>query len=357
VTAGLPRALELARVARGWTSPNPAVGAVIARGDRVLGEGFTQPVGGHHAEVMALRGAAARGEDVRGATMYVTLEPCCHHGRTPPCTEAILAAGIGSVVVGVVDPFPAMQGKAIAALRSAGVEVALADDPACRLQIRGFARAIAHGLPEVTAKAGISLDGNLATASGESRWITSEASRRDAHALRASHDAVIVGVGTILADDPALTTRLDAWPRPITHPRPVVFDSDLRTPAKARIFSHPIRPLVVCAEDAPARDLPGEIVRVPRLDPTAALRALVARGHQRVLVEGGARVHRALLEARLVDEIQLYVAPTWIPGGKPWIGGAALGSLAEATRGRIVAVEPLGPDIRLTIALQHRSEG
>ncbi len=357
MTDGLGLALALARIARGWTAPNPAVGAVLVHGDRVVGRGFTQPVGEHHAEVMALRDALDRGETVRGATLYVTLEPCCHHGRTPPCTEAILAAGIARVVVGAVDPFPPMQGKSIALLRAAGVVVDLADDPACRRQIRGFARAIAHGLPEVTAKAGISLDGKIATASGESRWVTSADSRRDAHALRLAHDAILVGVETILADDPLLTTRLDGAPRPVSHPRPVVLDSDLRTPERARIFSHPVRPLFVCAEDAPARELPADIVRVPRRDAEAALRAVALAGHHRVLVEGGGVVHRALLDRQLVDELVLYVAPTWLPGGRSWVGGAPLDSLELASRGEIVGTERCGPDVRLTIALRHCTEG
>lgn len=357
MTPGMDRALALARIALGWTSPNPAVGAVILRDGEVVGEGFTQPVGGHHAEVMALRDAAARGADVRGATLVVTLEPCCHHGRTPPCTEAILAAGIGNVVVGVVDPFPPMRGRSIAALRAAGVDVELADDPRCVDQIRGFSRVIAHGLPEVTAKAGISLDGNLATSAGESRWITSPAARVHAHGLRVSHDAVVVGLGTILADDPALTTRLDAFSREISHPRPVILDSDLRTPADARVFAHPVRPLILCAEDAPDRSLPAQIVRVPRRDPVAALRAVAACGHHRVLVEGGAAVHRALLDASLVDTLVLYLAPMWIPGGRSWVAGPALDALDSARRGTVTSAEMVGPDARITVALRHRTEG
>ncbi|MBA2321669.1 MAG: bifunctional diaminohydroxyphosphoribosylaminopyrimidine deaminase/5-amino-6-(5-phosphoribosylamino)uracil reductase RibD [Deltaproteobacteria bacterium] len=352
----MDRALALARIARGWTAPNPAVGAVIFRGDTVLGEGFTQPVGGHHAEVMALRDAAARGSDVRGATMAVTLEPCRHQGRTPPCTDAVLGSGLARILVGVVDPFPAMQGQSIAALRAAGVAVELVDDPRCAEQIRGFTRAIVHGLPEVTAKVGISLDGHLATASGESRWITSPEARADAHALRASHDAILVGIGTVLADDPALTARVTAYGRPITHPRPVVLDSDLRIPATARLFDHPVRPLILCAEDAPERSLPAEVVRVRRHDPTGALRAVTARGHHRVLVEGGGAVHRSLLDAGLVDDLVVYLAPTWIPGGRSWVGGPPLGALGDAVRGAITSVDRVGPDARITVALRHVTE-
>jgi diaminohydroxyphosphoribosylaminopyrimidine deaminase/5-amino-6-(5-phosphoribosylamino)uracil reductase len=285
--------------------------------------------------------------------MYVTLEPCCHHGRTPPCTDAIVAAGIARVVVGCVDPFPPMRGRALGLLREAGVEVVLGvEADACEQQILGFARAVTEGLPEVTLKAAVSADGHLATGAGESKWITSEVARSDAHRLRAAHDAVLVGLGTVLADDPMLTTRL-ALRRSAVDAVPVVLDTDLRIPASARLLAR--RPIVVCAEDAPERGLRAEVIRVPRgprgVDVESALRALVQRGLHRVLVEGGAAVHRSFVDSGLADTLVLYVAPTLIPGGKGFVGGAAIDHLGEAVRMQLVSVERLGPDARLTYAL------
>ncbi len=354
----LARAVALARRGRGWTAPNPAVGAVLVRDGRVVGEGFTQPVGGHHAEVMALADCAVRGEDPAGATLYVTLEPCCHHGRTPPCTDAVLRSRVARVVVGVLDPFPVVLGRSMALLRAAGIRVDLVDDADCARQILGFGRAHTHGLPEVTCKVAASLDGRIATAAGESRWITGDAARVDGHRLRASHDAILVGIGTVLADDPALTTRLpdgEDLGRPVTHPVPVVLDTQLRIPADAAIFRHPRRPILVCGDDAPERDLPADIVRSGTIEGT--LRALAARGLHRVLVEGGARVHRSLVDARLVDTLVLYLAPLAIPGGIPWLAGDALGALGDAPRGEIVGTERLGSDLRVELRLKHLSEG
>ena len=200
------RALAVAGRAVGRTAPNPAVGAVLVRDGELLAEGWTQPPGQDHAEVHALR---QLGGSAPGATMYVTFEPCCHFGRTPPCTDAILRAGVRRVVIGVVDPFPLVAGKGIAALRAAGVEVEVGMREAeCRRANLGFIRSIVHGLPEVTLKAAVTLDGRIASESGESRWITGPVARERAHMLRDRHDAVLVGIGTVLADDCALDTRL-----------------------------------------------------------------------------------------------------------------------------------------------------
>ncbi len=353
----MDRAVALASRGLGTTAPNPAVGAVIVRESALLGEGWTQPVGGPHAEVMALADARARGHEPRGATMYVTLEPCRHHGRTPPCTDAILAAGITRVVVGVVDPFPPMRGASLAQLREAGVEVTLGPRAdACAALVRGFTRAITVGLPEVTVKAAASANGCIATHTGESQWITGEVARLDGHALRASHDAVLVGIGTVLADDPRLTVR----GVPGTEARPIVLDSGLRTPADARVLQHPRRPLLLCAEDAPERVLDADIVRVPRgpggLDVEASLRAAARAGLHRVLVEGGGQVIRSLIDARLVDTLHLYLSGVLIPGGLPWLGGAPLSALADAPRLGRPEVTALGDDLRLTWKLPHRAE-
>jgi diaminohydroxyphosphoribosylaminopyrimidine deaminase/5-amino-6-(5-phosphoribosylamino)uracil reductase len=353
--------LALARAERalGRTAPNPPVGAVLVRDGLVLGAGHTQPVGGPHAEVEAIRDAQRAGfTDLRGATLYVTLEPCCHWGRTPPCTDAILREGLGRVVVGVVDPYPPMQGKGLARLRSAGVDVELGvRSEACAAMVLGFTRTVTRGLPEVTAKVAASLDGSLATARGESRWITGPAARDDGHLLRSRHDAILVGIGTVLADDPRLNCRVEGGADPV----PVVLDTELRVPLTARLLTAGRPAVIVCATDAPVRALPAEVVRVARgadghVDPEAALREIARRGLHRVLVEGGASVHRALLDARLVDTLHLYLAPTLIPGGRRWLApDPPLDALGEATRlGAPAGVAPLGDDLRITWRLAHR---
>lgn len=351
-------ALDAAVRVQGTTAPNPPVGAVLVKDGVVIGVGATQPVGGPHAEREALAAARAAGHDPRGATLYVTLEPCCHHGRTPPCTDAILEAGVARVVVGCKDPFPPMRGASLALLTKAGVDVSLgvlAD--VCARSMLGFRRAVTNGLPEVTLKAAVSLDGRIATAGGESRWITGEAARADAHGLRASHDAIVVGVGTVLTDDPRLTARVDGV---TAQPRPIVFDTGLRTPADAAVLRHPRGAVVITAEDAPDRALDATIVRVPRgadgrvaVEP--ALRAIVGLGLHRVFVEGGGEVHRSFLDGRLIDRLVVYVAGAVIPGGRPWVGGPALARLADAPRADgPPEVRTLGDDVRLDYRFAHR---
>lgn len=351
--AGMALALQCSEAALGNTAPNPPVGAVLVKDGAVIGMGYTQPAGSHHAEVMALRDCLAHGHDPRGATMFVTLEPCRHHGRTPPCTDAIVAAGLSRVVVGVKDPFPAMRGASLQQLRDEGLEVVLLDDPACGERIRGFARSVTEGLPEVIAKVACSLDGRIATASGESRWITSEPARADGHRLRASCDAVLVGIGTVLADDPRLTVRLPGVDRA---PVPVVLDSTLRLPDDALVMHGPRRALVYCTPEAPERALPATVVRVEpgtdgRPDVAAVARDLVKRGLHRVLVEGGGTVIRSFVDAGLLDELHLYLAPMALPGGRPWLGGQRLTSLTEAPRFALLGHEGLGPDLHLTYAV------
>lgn len=346
--AAMDLALEEGRRALGTTAPNPPVGAVLVARGEVIGRGYTRPPGGDHAEVAALEDARARGHDPRGAVLYVTLEPCCHWGRTPPCTDALLAAGVSRVVVGVVDPYPAMQGASLELLRRAGVEVSLGvRAEACRAHMKGFLRVYEGGLPEVSLKAAVSLDGHLATATGESRWITGEAARRHGHVLRHQHDALLVGRGTAQADDPRLTCRLPEG----AHPVPVVLDSELVLDAGAALLHGPRRAVVCCAEDAPERELAAEVVRVPRgaggLDLRAVLRALGERGLHRVLVEGGGQVHRSFLDAGLVDHVYVYVAGTLLPGGRSWVAGPPVDALASAPRLGRPEVEPLGDDVLL----------
>lgn len=344
-------ALDEARSALGSTAPNPSVGAVIVRDDSVLGQGHTQPVGGPHAEVEAIQAALAAGHSLENATLYVTLEPCCHWGRTPPCTDLIIKHGIGRVVVGIEDPFPPMQGKGLARLQAHGVEVlqGVRQDEAADI-VLGFTRTVVRGMPEVTAKVAMSIDGNIATSTGESKWITGESARADGHQLRKEHDAILVGIGTVVADDPQLNCRLKGG----TDPIPVILDSQLRIDLTARVLHAGATPLVVCADDAPHRQIPADVLRVPRgpngrLDLERALKMLAARGLHRVLVEGGAQVHGSFFEQRMVDTLHLYIGSTVIPGGKSWLSSSPIQGMAEAWRlSGPPSARALGDDIRLT---------
>jgi diaminohydroxyphosphoribosylaminopyrimidine deaminase/5-amino-6-(5-phosphoribosylamino)uracil reductase len=350
-------ALALARRGLGNTWPNPAVGCVIVRDGRVVGRGWTQPGGRPHAETEALRRA---GEAARGATAYVTLEPCSHWGRTPPCCNALAAAGVARVVVAMRDPDPRVDGRGFAMLREAGiaVEEGLLEAEAQAINA-GFSRRIREGLPLVTLKLATTLDGRIATASGESRWITGPAARREAHAMRARHDAILVGSGTVLADDPDLTCRL---PGAATVPLlRVVADARLRTPPSARLVTgartqptllattpgHPPTALapfqdagvevITVAHDA-ARDVGGISLR-------ALLAALAQRGITRVLAEGGAGIAAALLREGLVGRLAWFHAPAVMGGdGMPAAYPLPVELLAGMPRFRRVAARPLGDD-------------
>lgn len=352
----MAHALELARRGLGRTAPNPAVGAVLLDADgQVIGVGTTEAAGGAHAEVVALRDAVQRGHTARGGTLVVTLEPCCHHGRTPPCTDAIVAAGVRRVIVGVTDPYVAVQGRGVTNLRAAGLEVLVGCCAiACGRQVLGFARAQVAGLPEVSCKAAISLDGHIATASGDSQWITGEQARAHGRRLRGTHDAIAVGIGTVLADDPQLTVRDGSGSDPV----PVVFDSRLRLPKTSRVLHGPRRAVVLTTADPDGHDLPADVVQCPaaldgRVDLVSALRVLVQRGLHRVLVEGGGVLHGALLAEGLVDSVHLYQAGVVLPGGRPWIDGVAIEPLAAARRLTLSGVEAIGGDVCTTWHAAH----
>ena len=339
-------ALDLAHRALGRTAPNPPVGAVIVRDGAVVAEGWTQPPGQAHAEPHALAAAERAGLDLRGATMFVTLEPCCHHGRTPPCTDSILRAGLARVVVGTVDPFPLVAGKGITQLRAAGVVVDVGVREAeCRRLMLGFIRAHTEGLPEVTLKAAITLDGRIASAYGEARWITGPAARELSHRLRDQHDAIVVGVGTVLADDPALTTRIPGGRDAV----PVVLDSRLRTPPGATVLARGTA-LVYTTETAVDPGLSATIVRLPSgpggVDVRAVLRDLASRGLHRVLVDGGGQVHRSFLDAGVADRVELFVNARVLAGGPGFVAGSGY-PLAQAPAFRIDHVERVGDDLRL----------
>lgn len=338
------RALALARRAEGETVPNPMVGAVLVRAGRVVGEGWHRKAGCPHAEVEAFRDAERRGADARGATLYVTLEPCCTQGRTPPCTEAILRSGVRRVVVAATDPNPAHAGRGLALLRAAGIGVVEGCLAATATAMNaGFNHWIVHGRPLVTLKVGMSLDGKIATRTGESRWITSERSRAAAMRLRASHDAILVGMGTVLADDPSLTIR---WGGRERSPVRVVLDSRGRTPMGSRLVTDAFagRTVVVVTGRAAA-------VRVRRLRERVTVWEAPAGADGRVdlgwlmgelgrlpvtsvLVEGGGEVHGAMLAGRWAHRVRFFYGPLVIggTGSRAAVGGAGFGSLEAIPR-------------------------
>lgn len=350
----MARALELARLGLNTTDPNPRVGCVIAAGGRVLGEGWHERAGGPHAEVAAL---AAAGAAARGATAYVTLEPCSHHGRTPPCADALLAAGVGRVVYAMRDPNPKVQGAGIARLAAAGVEVegGLLEREAVELN-PGFVSRMTRGRPWVTVKLAASLDGATALPGGESQWITGEAARGDVQRLRARSSAVMTGSGTIIADDPRLDVRLEGAVR---QPLRVVLDSRLRTPPTARVLAPPGEALVLCSVEDPARAgalraAGAEVLAVGAaaggVDLEAALAELAARQVNELLVECGAGLAGALLTAGLADELLLYLAPTLLGrGSRPLADLEAPAALAGRLQFSIVERRDVGDDLLLRL--------
>jgi diaminohydroxyphosphoribosylaminopyrimidine deaminase/5-amino-6-(5-phosphoribosylamino)uracil reductase len=324
--------LALAQAKNGRPSPNPHVGAVVAKDGRVFGVGHHERAGADHAEMVAIRAA---GEAAAGATLYVTLEPCNHHGRTPPCTEELVAAKIARVVIGVRDPNPHVEGKGIEKLRAAGIEVVVGVREAqAQKLIAPWQKHITLGMPYVSLKLALSLDGRIATRSGASKWVTGPDARAKVHLLRARNDAVAIGIGTALADDPRLTVR-DA---PGMSPLRIVFDTKLRLPPSSRIAqtARDFPTWVLCGDDAPAQteqDLAAigiECIRAPlstegRLDVPQALRQLAERGVVSLMVEGGAELAGSLLASRLADELHCFIAPILLgprgrPGAVDWAG-------------------------------------
>lgn len=352
--AHMRSALALARRGLGNTWPNPSVGCVVVNDGRVVGRAVTAPGGRPHAEPLALQMA---GPLAGGATAYVTLEPCCHHGRTPPCTDALIAAGVAHVVIAAHDPDQRVNGQGVARLRAAGIVVdegVLADEASEVLA--GFRQRVTTGRPLVTLKLASTLDGRIATHRGESRWITGPAARRAAHAMRGRHDAVLAGVGTVLADDPELTCRLPGYrPTPIVR---VVADSHLRTPLTARLVATaretPTWMLIRHGTDPTRRhafvELGIRLIEVPGaeagVDLQAGLVALGTAGITRLLVEGGAQVAAALLRSGLVDRIAWFHAPA-VMGGDAWPAVQAFGIDRLDAMPRFIRYRatPLGDDL------------
>ena len=341
----MPRALELAERGRYTTAPNPMVGCVIVRDGRILGEGFHERAGEPHAEIVAMRSAG----EVRGATMYVTLEPCAHQGRTPPCVDAIVEAGIARVVIATADPHELVNGRGIERLRAAGIEVtAGVCEAEARRQNEKFLWSATQKLPFVLLKAAVTLDGKLATITRDSQWITSEDARERSLLLREEYDAILAGGGTVKTDNPRLTRRLGRSTRPWTR---VVLDGDGEIPPHAQIFTDGGRTLLFTSRaNLDAR--PGvEIVETPgRLDIPRILGELYARGIHSVIVEGGAVVHGEIIRRGLWQKMIVFVAPMIVGGnGAPsLLPDHAVSRLTDAHRFRFDRVEFVGRDLMIT---------
>jgi diaminohydroxyphosphoribosylaminopyrimidine deaminase/5-amino-6-(5-phosphoribosylamino)uracil reductase len=351
----MARAVALAEGGRGTASPNPMVGAVLVRDGRVVGEGFHRAAGLAHAEALAL---AAAGELAAGATCYVTLEPCAHHGRTPPCADALVAAGVARVVAAVADPDPRVGGAGLDRLRAAGVRVDVgAGAEAAAEQNAAYLTHRRLGRPRITLKAAASLDGKVAAPDGTSQWITGPAARADAHRLRAEADAVCVGAGTALADDPRLTVRLPGWSG--RQPLRVLVDAAGRVAATGHLFDGEAETLVATTPAAPAAAVDAwkaagaevlmcEATVGQAVDLEDLVRALGERGVLELLVEGGPRLQASLWAAGLADRLVWYLAPLAIGGqGAPGLLGAGAVTLADARRLRLASVDRFGEDLRL----------
>lgn len=348
-------ALAQAERAQGISAPNPAVGCVLVdEAGRLIGEGFTQAVGQSHAEVMGLRDARERGHSCSGATAYVTLEPCAHQGRTGPCCDALIAAGVRRVVVALQDPNPRVSGQGLERLRAAGVQVEVGPGTTASRELNlGFFSRMERGRPWVRSKLACSLDGRTALMNGASQWITSAPAREDGHAWRARAGAVLTGVGTLLRDDPLLNVRLPQTPR---QPLLAIIDSRLRTPQQARLWGVTGRPVLIYTAAASGlqhwmRERNAEVVTLPDanggVDLRAVLRDLAVREINDVHVEAGATLNGALWRADLVDELLLYLAPKLLGSGAGLVNLGPLTDVAQAIELRWMSAERVGPDLRI----------
>ncbi|MCL4459874.1 MAG: bifunctional diaminohydroxyphosphoribosylaminopyrimidine deaminase/5-amino-6-(5-phosphoribosylamino)uracil reductase RibD [Chloroflexi bacterium] len=356
----MARALALARLALGRTSPNPAVGAVLVKSGQVVGEGYTQPAGSWHAEVVALQKA---GEMARGATLYVTLEPCAHFGRTPPCTQAIIRAGVAEVHMAMLDPNPLVGGRGRRQLEEAGIPTQVGEYEAEARELNeSFIKYITTGLPFVVAKWAMTLDGKIATASGHSKWITGETARKRAHELRDVSDVILVGVNTVITDDPQLTIRLvgeSGRPPRTRDPWRVIVDSRGRIPLTARVLSPALAQGTIIASTELSDPLKrkqmeesgAEVLLLPEKDGHVDLSELIAllgkRGVTNVLAEGGGELLASLFTAGLVDKVYAFIAPKIIGGSRAPtpVGGLGIKSMAEALTLKDRRVEILDDDV------------
>jgi diaminohydroxyphosphoribosylaminopyrimidine deaminase/5-amino-6-(5-phosphoribosylamino)uracil reductase len=349
-------ALRLASKARGRTSPNPMVGAVVVKGGKIIGWGYHRRAGETHAEAIALKRA---GGAAKGATLYVTLEPCSHTDkRTPPCTPLVMQSGVRRVVVSMIDPNPRVSGRGIKALRSAGIEVATGVlDAEAKKMNEAFIKHITSGVPFVTLKIAQTLDGKIATSSGASKWITGEKARKEAHLLRDSHDAILVGINTVLMDDPSLTTRIPGGRDPVR----VIVDSRLRIPVNAKVVtqSSPVRTMVATLAGGPKskikklQDAGVEVLTVKsahgRVDLRDLMKKLGKRDIMSMLIEGGAEINASALKAGLVDKVVMFLAPLLMTGRDSLcsIGGSSPARLSQALRLREVSAKFVGKDLMI----------
>ena len=358
-------ALKLAARGQGWVEPNPMVGAIIVRNKTIVGRGWHRRFGGPHAEIEALRQAGAK---ARGATLYVTLEPCCHTGKTGPCTQAIIEAGIQRVVAAMMDPYPQVRGRGFATLRRAGVKVLVGVGQAQARKLNGpFIKRVTTGQPYVIAKWAQTLDGCVADRRNQSRWISSAASRRHVHLLRARVDAIIVGIGTALADDPVLTARLPHPEKPLRIATRVIMDRECQLPLTCRLVRTATRIPVLLLHGKQLK--PGALARRRRLlqagvkmlaidvdshghlNLRRALKELGRRGMTNVLVEGGPRLMASLLEAHLANEIHVYIAPVILGDtqARHAVEGQIARRLTHARPGEIIAMQRFGPDMHIVL--------
>ncbi|HTJ92784.1 MAG TPA: bifunctional diaminohydroxyphosphoribosylaminopyrimidine deaminase/5-amino-6-(5-phosphoribosylamino)uracil reductase RibD [Pararobbsia sp.] len=363
--AQMERALVLAARGMYTTTPNPRVGCVLVKDGVVIGEGHTQPAGQDHAEIRALKDARARGHDPRGATAYVTLEPCSHFGRTPPCANALIDAKIARVIAAMEDPNPQVSGRGLQILRAAGIDVrcGLLERESYELNI-GFVSRMTRGRPWVRVKVAASVDGHTALPDGTSQWITGEAARNDGHAWRARACAILTGIGTVLGDDPQMTVRAVDTPR---QPLRVLVDRHLEVPLSARLLDGP-PPLVYCASDSgdsatraqALRDRGVQVVAMPnaagKVDLPAMLLDLGKRGINELHVEAGYKLHGSLLREGCVDELLLYMAPSLLGDAMPMFNLAPPATLDTRTRLEFHSVDRLGDDLRIVARLVGSGE-
>ena len=366
-TSYMKRALAIAQEALGRTSPNPAVGALVVKDGVVLGQGSTLPPGQSHAEIVALNQA---GERARNASIYVTMEPCCVYGRTPPCTQAIIAAGISTVHVATVDPNPLVNGRGLAELDAAGIVVHSGDEEEeTRKLYEAFAKHINTGTPFVTAKFAMSLDGKIATSTGDSKWVTGPAARGHVHEMRRTCDAVMVGVNTVVRDNPLLTAR-DREGGPLERqPLRVVLDSTARTPPDSLLLKQPGQTLIAVTRPpesrvATLREAGAEVLVLPAtkdgtVDPSALLQTLGARGVVNLLVEGGGTLLGSLFDLGLVDKVAAFIAPVIIGGASAPspVGGEGSVTMERITRLERVSVKRVEEDLLVVGYPPHRSTG
>jgi diaminohydroxyphosphoribosylaminopyrimidine deaminase/5-amino-6-(5-phosphoribosylamino)uracil reductase len=348
----MEKALILAGRGSGKTSPNPMVGALVVKGRKILGKGYHRKYGGDHAEVIALRNAKG---DVRGASMYVTLEPCCHYGLTPPCVDALIGTGIGRVVIGTPDPNPRVNGKGIQGLLNNGIQVKVGVlEERCRKLNEAYFKYIQTGIPFVTLKFAQSLDGRIATKTGNSQWISSPETLRLAHKLRSTHDGVLVGIGTVLADDPSLTVRLLKG----RNPQRIILDGRLRIPLTAKVLNDEGvgKTSIVTTEGAnrkkaqSLKNLGAKILWVAKnrrgeIDMEDLLGKLGRMGITSVLVEGGAKIITSMLRERLADKIVIVMAPKLIGKGIEAVGNLEIRGVNEALQISRMKTRRLGDDI------------